>query len=172
MAAPAATARELSSPAAPGYAGVVTRAVALAIDAAVVQGTLLVIAAMLALIGSLSGGLRLDTAGQVIVAAGWVIATASYFVVCWSATGQTLGMRAMELRVMTYLGLTPRPAQSIVRVLGLGLCIVPLFAGFLPVLFDDRRRGLHDMVAKTVVVHGGPAVEPPSALLGDERQSL
>jgi uncharacterized RDD family membrane protein YckC len=38
-------------------------------------------------------------------------------------------------------------------VLWLGLCILPLFAGFLPALVDDRRRGLHDMIAGTVVVH-------------------
>jgi hypothetical protein len=28
---------------------------------------------------------------------------------------------------------------------------VPLFAGFLPVLFDDRRRALQDFVAGTSV---------------------
>ena len=160
MVAPASTARDLSTPAtAPGYAGLVSRAIALAIDAAVVEGALLLIAAMLALVGSLAGGLQLDTAGQVIAAAAWVVATASYFVVCWSATGQTVGMRAMQLRVITTLGLPPTPARSIVRVLWLGLCILPLFAGFLPVLFDDRRRGLHDILARTVVVHAGPVVD-------------
>jgi uncharacterized RDD family membrane protein YckC len=39
------------------------------------------------------------------------------------------------------------------RLIGLVLCIVPLFAGFLPVLVDDRRRGCHDMLAGTVVVY-------------------
>jgi uncharacterized RDD family membrane protein YckC len=43
--------------------------------------------------------------------------------------------------------------RSTVRVLWLALCIIPLFAGFLPALVDDRRRGLHDLVAGTVVVH-------------------
>ena len=117
-----------------------SRAVALAIDAAVVQGTLLVIAALLALVGSLAGGVQLESLGQVIAAAGWLLATAGYFVIGWSVTGQTLGMRAMELRVMTALGLTPTLTRSSVRVLWLGLCILPLFAGFLPVLFDQRRR--------------------------------
>jgi uncharacterized RDD family membrane protein YckC len=40
---------------------------------------------------------------------------------------------------------------------GLALAIVPLFAGFLTVLVDDRRRGLHDILAGTVVVHAGAA---------------
>jgi hypothetical protein len=38
-----------------------------------------------------------------------------------------------------------------VRFAGLLLAIVPLFAGFLPVLFDERRRGLPDYLAGTVV---------------------
>jgi hypothetical protein len=36
---------------------------------------------------------------------------------------------------------------------GLALCIVPCFAGFIPVLFDRRRRGLHDYLAGTSVVN-------------------
>jgi uncharacterized RDD family membrane protein YckC len=32
------------------------------------------------------------------------------------------------------------------------LTIVPLLVGLLPVLFDDRRRGVHDMLAGTVVI--------------------
>jgi uncharacterized RDD family membrane protein YckC len=32
------------------------------------------------------------------------------------------------------------------------LAVLPLFAGLLPILVDARRRGLHDMLAGTVVV--------------------
>jgi len=39
-----------------------------------------------------------------------------------------------------------------VRVVFLGLSILLLFTGFIPVLFDARRRGAHDMVARTVVL--------------------
>jgi uncharacterized RDD family membrane protein YckC len=38
-------------------------------------------------------------------------------------------------------------------VIGLGLAIIPFFAGFIPVLFDHRRRGLPDYLAGTVVVY-------------------
>ena len=49
----------------------------------------------------------------------------------------------------------PRPSvgRSLVRLVGLVLAIVPLFAGFLPVLFNERRRGLPDFLAGTVVVY-------------------
>jgi uncharacterized RDD family membrane protein YckC len=77
-------------------------------------------------------------------------------------------MRLMEIRVMGPSGEPPGVARSIVRLVGLGLAILPLFAGFLPVLVDDRRRGLHDFLAGTVVVHAWPgavaAPEPPAVL--------
>jgi len=58
-----------------------------------------------------------------------------------------------------------------VRFFGLLLAIVPRFAGFLPVLLDDRRRGLHDFLAGTIVdrelpietasaIEAGPATAP------------
>jgi hypothetical protein len=40
-----------------------------------------------------------------------------------------------------------------VRVVGVVLAALPLFAGFVPVLFTDRRRGLADWLADTVVVN-------------------
>jgi uncharacterized RDD family membrane protein YckC len=155
MAAPATAADVLRAAAAPaGYAGVVSRAIALAVDAAIVQGTLLLVAALLGLVATLVGGITLGPVGQALAAAAWVAATAAYFVLWWSLAGQTLGQRAMQLVVITADGTgPPTPMRSTVRVLWLGLCILPAFAGFLPVLVDDRRRGLHDIVAGTVVVH-------------------
>jgi uncharacterized RDD family membrane protein YckC len=38
-------------------------------------------------------------------------------------------------------------------VLLLPLSAIPLCAGFLLVLVDDRRRALHDRLVRTVVVH-------------------
>jgi uncharacterized RDD family membrane protein YckC len=43
-----------------------------------------------------------------------------------------------------------------VRAVGLVVAIVPLFAGFLPVLFTERRRGLPDFLAGTVVLYADP----------------
>ena len=156
MAAPAPATGLLNGDAIPGdYAGVVSRAIALGLDAVIVQGALLLTAALLGLVASLVGGITLGTIEQIVAAAAWLMATAAYFVIWWSLTGQTLGQRAMQLVVLTTDGSgPPPPMRSTVRVLWLGLCILPLFAGFLPALVDDRRRGLHDIVAGTVVVHG------------------
>jgi uncharacterized RDD family membrane protein YckC len=134
------------------YAGIATRAVALAVDVAIVQVIVFAGGAVLALVGSLVSDLRLDTLARILVAIAWAGALTGYFAAFWSTVGQTPGMRLMDLRVTVAGGALPGVGRSIVRVAGLVLAIVPLFAGFLPVLFDDRRRGLHDLLAGTVVV--------------------
>jgi len=135
------------------YAGVATRAVALGIDTVIVQGGILVVAGVLALVGLLVGGIELGTVAKALAGAIWLVATGAYFVAFWVADGQTPGMRAMHLRVTTTSGLPPGVARSTLRVVLLGLSILTLFVGFIPVLFDDRRRGVHDMLAHTVVVY-------------------
>ena len=40
---------------------------------------------------------------------------------------------------------------ALVRLVGMLLAAIPLFAGFLLILVDDRRRGLQDRLARTVV---------------------
>jgi hypothetical protein len=43
--------------------------------------------------------------------------------------------------------------RALIRLGGLVLAIIPLFAGFLPVFVDERRRALQDFLARTVVIH-------------------
>jgi len=52
--------------------------------------------------------------------------------------------------------------RAIVRTVGLALAIIPLFAGFIPALFDGRRRALPDYLAGTVVLYDDtvPAEDP------------
>ena len=57
-----------------------------------------------------------------------------------------------RVRVLARSGSPPSVLRSLVRFVGLILAIIPLFAGFLPVLFDSRRRGLQDFLSGTVVV--------------------
>ena len=75
-------------------------------------------------------------------------------------------MRVMDIRVRRAGGSEPPSLwRSFVRLIGLGLAIIPFFAGFLPVLVDDRRRGIHDMLAGTVVEHsdgGGSLLSAPA----------
>ena len=135
------------------YAGVATRAIALAVDAALANAIVLLAAGLVALVSSLVGDLRPHWLAELLAAAAWALFVGAYFTVFWATTGQTPGMRLMRLRVVTARS-EPLPAgRALVRLVGLVLAIIPLFAGFLPVLVDERRRALPDFLAGTVVVH-------------------
>ena len=135
------------------YAGITTRAVALATDAALTLVFLMAITGVVALIASLVGGLRPEWLAGALLGSGWLLLAGTYFVLFWSAAGQTPGMRLLRLRVRGPGGTTPSVGRSLIRLIGLVLAIVPFFAGFIPVLFTERRRGLPDLLARTVVVY-------------------
>ena len=129
-----------------------TRAIALATDAALTTVILMSITGVVALVASLVGGLRPEWLVGALLGSGWFLLTGAYFSLFWSAAGQTPGMRLLRVCVRGPDGTAPSLGRSLVRFVGLVLAIVPLFAGFVPVLFTERRRGLPDFVAGTVVV--------------------
>jgi len=136
------------------YGGIATRGVALAVDAALANLIVLLLAALIALIGTLVGDLRPEWLVAALAAAGWSLVVGGYFTLFWATTGQTPGMRLMQLRVITEsTGTPPHLFRALLRLGGLLLAIIPLGAGFLPVLFNERRRALQDMIARTVVIH-------------------
>jgi uncharacterized RDD family membrane protein YckC len=137
------------------YAGIASRALALAVDVAIAHVIVFAGGAVLALVGSLVGDVRLDTLGRILAALAWSAVVATYFVTFWTTAGRTPGMRLMGLRVLDPHGGHPGVVRASVRLVGLVLAIIPLFAGFLPVLVDDRRRALPDFLARTVVVYDG-----------------
>jgi uncharacterized RDD family membrane protein YckC len=148
------------------FAGLATRGAALVIDVVVVNGLVIVGAGLLGLVSSLVGDLGPDTLVTALAATAWALVEAAYFVFFWTATGQTPGMRVLRLRVVGHDGEPPGVARSFVRLVGGILAIVALFAGFVPVLFDRRRRALQDYLAGTVVLYADrarqldPAAEP------------
>ena len=144
---------------APSYQGLVTRTIAFALDCAVIT--------LVAITVGLAVGLAVSVLGlpsgveKGVVALGglaWFLWTAGYFVVCWSATGQTPGDRLFHIRVCDADDFSPlSPRRAVLRLIYLTLAAIPLFAGFLPILFDDRRRGVHDMLAGSVVIGTDPS---------------
>lgn len=140
------------------YEGLVTRSIAFAIDATVINVTAIVVAGVVAL--GLSVLSLPDSVGTVLLAVGGALFVAwciGYFVVFWSTTGQTPGDRLMRIRVCLADGRTLSAGRAFLRLVYLTLAAIPLLAGFVPILFDDRRRGVHDMLAGTVVT---PAAGP------------
>jgi uncharacterized RDD family membrane protein YckC len=161
--------RDASSP----FAGVATRAAALVIDVVTVNALVLVGAGLLGLVSSLVGDLGPDALVAALVASAWALVDATYFVVFWTATGQTPGMRFLRLRVAGPDGAPPALGRSLLRLVGSIAAIVPLFGGFVPVLIDRRRRALQDFVAGTVVLYAdrAPAVDDAAAPVADPARS-
>ncbi len=138
-------------PAPPQFGGVATRAIALVTDAALIGLIGVSISAMATLIASLVGTLRPAWLVGLIIAAGWAVLSVAYFAGFWSLVGQTPGMQLMRVRVRGPRGEPPSFWRSVLRVVGLALAIIPCFAGFIPALFDGRRRALPDLIAGTTV---------------------
>ena len=138
------------------YGGVVTRALALTVDALLIVVVFTAISGFVALISSLVGTLRPAWLVGSLLGAGWVLVGGAYFMLFWSAAGRTPGMQLLRVRVRVPGGGPPGVGRAIVRALATWVSIVPFFAGYLPVLFDHRRRGLPDLVAGTEVVYSEP----------------
>ena len=137
------------------YAGLVTRAIAFAIDAAVIN---LVAATVAVVVGLGVSVLNVpDAVVKAAVAAGgvaYIAWTVGYFATFWSTTGQTPGSRVMGIRVVCTQGDDPISLRrAVTRLAGMVLAAVPFFAGFLLIAVDDRRRGLQDRLARTLVLY-------------------
>jgi uncharacterized RDD family membrane protein YckC len=135
------------------YVGLVTRGIAAAVDAAIINVVAIVVGVGAGLIISL---LHLPHQVRVVLAAiggaVYILWILGYFVGFWSTTGQTPGDRIMRFRVGAARGERIKPRRALLRVIGTLLAALPLFAGFLLILFDDKRRALQDRIARTVVV--------------------
>ncbi|MFL5969957.1 MAG: RDD family protein [Gaiellaceae bacterium] len=133
------------------YAGLPSRTAAFAVDLTLAQVIFLIVTALAGLVVALVGDLRPAWLFGMLAGSEWLLLVGAYFVFFWSLAGQTPGMRLLHLRV-DHRGAPPRVARAIVRFAALIVAIIPMLAGLLPILFDKRRRGLHDFAAQTVVV--------------------
>jgi uncharacterized RDD family membrane protein YckC len=138
------------------FGGIATRAAALGVDALLIVAVFTVLSGFVALISSLVGTLRPTWLVGLLLGAGWTLVAGGYLVVFWSGAGRTPGMNLLRVRVRDRSGGPPSVGRAIVRALATWISIVPFFAGYLPVLFDRRRRGLPDFVAGTEVVYSEP----------------
>jgi uncharacterized RDD family membrane protein YckC len=71
-------------------------------------------------------------------------------------SGQTLGMKVMGIRLISYRGVAPGPARGLLRLVALALSLLPAGLGWLWALFDREHRALHDHLAGTYVIREEP----------------
>ena len=77
----------------------------------------------------------------------------AYFTYFWSQRGQTLGMMALNLRVIRTDGSPLTVGRAVGRYFALILSFLIVFIGVILVAFDARKQGLHDKIVDTLVVH-------------------
>jgi uncharacterized RDD family membrane protein YckC len=151
----------VARPAERRYAGLVTRAIAFAVDAAVIDGVALLVVAVVALASTV---LYIpDNAKNVLLVIGagaYVIWAGGYFVAFWATSGRTLGNRVMYIRVAPAVGDKLGYRRAVQRFVGLVLAVIPLGLGLVGIVVSDRRRGFQDRLANSVVVHDPERREP------------
>jgi uncharacterized RDD family membrane protein YckC len=85
--------------------------------------------------------------------AGLIGVIAGYYLINWTRSGQTLGMRAWHLRAVTESGQSLGLKTAALRfVLGV-LAWAPAALGVLWLYADPEHLALHDRLSKTRVVH-------------------
>jgi uncharacterized RDD family membrane protein YckC len=137
------------------YVGLVTRSIAFAIDAAIICAVaLLVWVAAVLTMNVLNLPQGWDEAIYGMLGLAFVVWSAGFFVTFWATTGQTPGDRLLQFRVVQEPSHEPGmpPRRAIVRLVGLTLAVLPFGAGIFFILVNDRRRGLQDVLARTVVI--------------------
>ncbi|HEY7952569.1 MAG TPA: RDD family protein [Solirubrobacteraceae bacterium] len=148
------------------YAGLVTRTIAFALDAALVNGVALLVGVAIGLgVSILHLPKQVETVIAAILGVVWVLWLVGYFAFFWSTTGQTPGDRVMRIRVIDRHNRGPlRPLRAAMRFGAVILAAIPLFAGILIMLWDDHQRCLQDRLARTIVVHVPKPVPPAQRL--------
>ena len=155
--------KEQSSDPSPIYGGFWSRIAAYVLDlilANVVSGVLAFIfgAVLTAIAGNVVGHpILLSRSGKqilggAVIAAGLVLGILYFAAMESSERGATFGKRAFGLRVVTSDGRRVTFLRALGRYLAKFISALILGIGFLMVGFTDKKRGLHDMIAGTLVV--------------------
>lgn len=76
----------------------------------------------------------------------------TYLLIFQIVVGRTLGMRALDIKIIDVYGDRPSAARCIARCAGYLAGIATLFLGFLWMGFDSEKRGLQDWIAGTYVI--------------------
>lgn len=80
-----------------------------------------------------------------------------YCIVFWKFRSATPGKLLMDMKIVdAESGKEPSSLRWLLRGAGYVINVLILFIGFLWILFDERRQGLHDKLANTVVIKTPP----------------
>ena len=144
-------------------AGLVTRSLAFILDGVILNAIFFGVTSLLALgvdaIFSPEDGA--SAPALVVGSAIWLLAGSSYLITFWGLSGETPGMRFLDLRLYGPDGPRLGFRRSVRRLFGVLLSVLTLGIGFLTGLFNERRRTLPDRLADTQMRYLPPRREAP-----------
>ena len=100
-------------------------------------------------------------AGGYLVAAPFILLSIAfvigflYFTLFWTWRGQTPGKMLIRVKVVRTNGEALSFERAALRFLGIIICFLTIYIGFIIVAFNIQKRGLHDTIADTCVIKLG-----------------
>jgi len=139
--------------------GFITRVLGLALDAIIINVVMLTSTALLGLIASVLGLNLGDLSGGAYAIGGavWLGMGSLYLLVFWALSGQTPGMRFLDIRIEHEGRRAIGTRLAFRRLVGFWLAAIPFGLGFIGVLLRLDRRGFHDRLGGTRVYYINPA---------------
>ena len=111
---------------------------------------LLIDVVLLGVVGALITAIFRPVIGSVLQI---VIGLAYYAYLEGSPSGQTVGKKAMNIRVVDFnTGGPIGPTRALIRYLGRIVSSIPCLLGYFWMLWDSEKQTWHDKIATTVVV--------------------
>jgi len=140
------------------YAGFASRFAAFAVDLVVLTGIFILALATINFTANVLVGKDVHfNRGNVWVIVAYAVWAFIYFAHFWGLNGKTAGGALFGVQVVTNDGADVSGRQAIARALAFPLSFLILGLGFLGILWGDRRRALHDVIAGTVVIYSWDA---------------
>lgn len=140
--------------------GFFTRALAILVDAVIINASLALVGAAVSWFSDsigITSGQDIPAAMFAVGAALWFVVASLYLVIFWALSGQTIGMRFLDIRMEREgsfrIGLRP----ALRRLAGFWISAAFLGIPFLTVLVKVDRRGFHDRLGDTMVYFIDPA---------------
>ena len=102
-----------------------------------------------------------DTQTQLLSQVIWLVVSVLYYVVFQGRYGQTLGKKAVGIKVVTKDGKTPDMLKFFLREeVGKFISSIILMLGYLMAIWDKDKQTLHDKIAGTYVIKVGTEQAP------------
>lgn len=109
----------------------------------------------------LQAGLEMSYALEIMlpIMAFQVIVMALYLIIFWSIWGATPGKMLLSFKIVDEkTGNNLTVIQSIKRLIGYFIALLPFGIGFIAIHYSKNKRGIHDIVAGTVVIEKGKKI--------------